>query len=39
MNSDSANSVHNFIKFVDGRIDVEQARAHQNALSEIFAAA
>ncbi|WP_026941882.1 hypothetical protein [Hellea balneolensis] len=39
MNNDGANSVHNFIKFIDGRIDIEEARSIQNALQEFLKAA
>jgi hypothetical protein len=39
MNNDGAETIHNFIKFVDGRIDVQQARSLQGNLTEMLAAA
>ena len=39
MNNDGAESVHNFVKFVDGRINIEQARAIQMNLREMLTAA
>jgi len=39
MNNDGANSIHNFIKFIDGRIDIEDARKIQNELTEFLEAA
>jgi len=39
MNNDGANSVLNFIKFIDGRIDIEEARKIQSDLTEFLEAA
>lgn len=39
VNNDSADSIHNFIKFIDGRIDVKEARELQASLSDVLAAA
>lgn len=39
MNNDGADSIHNFIKFIDGRIDIEEARKIQAGLSESLQAA
>lgn len=39
MNNDGANSMHDFIKFIDGRIDIEKAREIQSSLQEFLKAA
>lgn len=39
MNNDGAESIHNFIKFVDGRIDVKEARKIQSGLTKLLEAA
>jgi len=39
MNNDGAETIHNFIKFIDGRIDVKQARDIQGAIAEVLKAA
>ena len=39
MNNDGAESIHNFIKFVDGRIDVKEARKIQSGLTKMLEAA
>lgn len=39
MNNDGADSIHNFVKFVDGRIDVSEARKIQSGLTNMLAAA
>ena len=39
MNNDGAESIHNFIKFVDGRIDVAAARKIQSGLADMLKAA
>ncbi len=39
MNNDGANSMHNFIKFIDGRIDIDKAREIQSSLQEFLKAA
>ena len=39
MNNDGAETIHNFIKFVDGRIDAKQAREIQISLTEVLKAA
>jgi len=39
INNDGSNSVHNFIKFVDGRMTIEEARELQENLTEMLAAA
>ncbi|MDB2437128.1 hypothetical protein N9W89_00290 [Hellea sp.] len=39
MNNDGAETIHNFIKFVDGRIDVEKARDIQISITEFLKAA
>ena len=36
MNNDGANAMHDFIKFVDGRIDTEQARKIQSELKKFL---
>jgi len=35
MNNEGADSIHNFIKFIDGRIDVNEARKIQTGLNEM----
>ncbi len=39
MNNDGANSMHDFIKFIDGRIDIDKAREIQSSLQEFLKAA
>ena len=39
MNNDGANTIHNFIKFIDGRLTVEEARNIQKTLTEFLEAA
>lgn len=39
MNNDGANSMHNFIKFIDGRIDIDKAREIQSSLQDFLKAA
>lgn len=39
MNNDGANSIHDFIKFIDGRIDINKARDIQSSLTEFLKAA
>jgi len=39
MNNDGAETIHNFIKFIDGRIDAKQARDLQTGLTEFLKAA
>ena len=39
MNNNGAESIHNFIKFVDGRLSIEDARILQSQLTEMLQAA
>lgn len=39
VNNDGAESLHNFIKFVDGRLGVEEARKIQGGLTKMLKAA
>jgi len=39
MHNDGANSIHDFIKFIDGRIDINKARDIQSSLTEFLKAA